>query len=245
MTRDRDRTPDEDFASRWSRRKRGAGAPATEPEPRAAPPAEDRRSDDEILRELGLPDPEALKPGDDIRGFMASAVPARIRNRVLRRLWISNPALANLDGLVDYGGDFTDAAMVPAVLQTAYKVGRGWARDAVEDEPEATSAGDESGAGDQQIDTAETDTAENESAEVDTAETDARGATADPAQEMEPHAAAGEERGADGAGQAGTAPVAAQPGGDADEASPRTGQAAGAAARGAAVRRMRFRFAGD
>ena len=149
MSRDREsrgrgkrpEAPEEDFASRWSRMKRGTrAAPAAEPRPEAQPA--DERSDEEILSELGLPDPETLKPGDDVKGFMASAVPARIRNRVLRRLWISNPVLANLDGLVDYGEDFTDAAMVPAVLQTAYKVGRGWARDTVEEQAEGEAEGE-------------------------------------------------------------------------------------------------------
>lgn len=33
--------------------------------------------------------------------------------------------MANVDGLVDYGEDFTDAAMVVENLQTAYQVGKG------------------------------------------------------------------------------------------------------------------------
>lgn len=128
--------PGEGFAGRWSRMKRDATAPVAQAKAAEPSPPAKARSDEEILRDLGLPDPDTLKPGDDITGFMAGAVPARIRNRVLRRLWSSNPVLANLDGLVDYGEDFTDAAMVPAVLQSAYKVGRGWARDASKAEPE-------------------------------------------------------------------------------------------------------------
>jgi len=121
------------FAERWSRMKRAAAAPAApEPEtqaeavPAKVEPAEDERPDDEVLADLGLPDPEALEPGSDFSAFMAKAVPARIRNRALRRLWLSNPVLANVDGLVDYGGDFTDSAMVIEHLQTAYQVGRGF-----------------------------------------------------------------------------------------------------------------------
>ena len=133
MSRDRDEEKrDEEFASRWSRLKRETRAPAggaPETPPTSAGEAADERSDEEILRELGLPDPDTLKPGDDIKGFMASAVPARLRNRVLRKLWVSNPVLANLDRLVDYDDDFTDAAMVPEFLNTAYKVGRGWLED--------------------------------------------------------------------------------------------------------------------
>ena len=137
MTRDRDDREDrgEDFASRWSRRKRDARHASAEPEPRPAARAApvEERSDRELLEELGLPEPESLKPGDDFSSFMAAAVPARLRNRALRRLWGSNPVLANLDGLIDYGEDFTNAATVPEVLNTAYRVGRGWAEDAQEE----------------------------------------------------------------------------------------------------------------
>ena len=85
----------------------------------------EEKSDEEILAELDLPDPETLKPGDDIRGFMGKAVPDRLRRRALRQLWKLNPVLANVDGLVDYGEDFTDSALVVENLQTAYQVGKG------------------------------------------------------------------------------------------------------------------------
>ncbi len=128
------------FASRWSRLKQEA----REERPEEAPPAEadvpvspegpqeDTRTDAEVLEELGLPDPDTLKPGDDIKGFMAKAVPVRLRNRALRKLWLSNPVLANLDELVEYGEDYTDAAAVIDNLQTAYQVGKGWTDKVVE-----------------------------------------------------------------------------------------------------------------
>lgn len=94
--------------------------------------AHDGKSDDEILAELGLPDPETLGHGDDFKAFLQSAVPTHIRRRALRRLWRSNPVLANLDGLVDHGEDFTDAAMVQPGMATVYEVGRGMIRRAVE-----------------------------------------------------------------------------------------------------------------
>jgi hypothetical protein len=40
--------------------------------------------------------------------------------------------LANVDGLVDYGEDFTDAATVIENLQTAYQVGKGMTKHVVE-----------------------------------------------------------------------------------------------------------------
>ena len=90
--------------------------------------AQAEKSDEELLAELGLPDPDTMKAGDDFQVFMAKAVPDRLRRRALRHLWLSNPALANLDGLLDYGEDFTDSATVIENLQTAYQVGKGLTR---------------------------------------------------------------------------------------------------------------------
>ncbi len=138
-----------DFLSRWSERKltrpeRQDPAPAdpnpgAEPNPVADPTAPPEKTDAEILAEHGLPDPETLAPGDDIRGFMAKTVPARLRNRALRMLWRGNPVLANLDELLDYGEDFTDKAKVVENLATAWAVGRGYARPEPEPEPEPQS----------------------------------------------------------------------------------------------------------
>jgi len=85
----------------------------------------EEKSDEEILAELDLPDPDELKMGDDVTGFMSRAVPERLRRRALRRLWRLNPILANVDGLVDYGEDFTDSATVIDGMQTTYQVGKG------------------------------------------------------------------------------------------------------------------------
>ena len=63
--------------------------------------------------------------GDDFAAFMKRAVPERLRRRALRRLWVSDPVLANLDNLVDYNDDYTAAAHVNDVVQTSYKVGQG------------------------------------------------------------------------------------------------------------------------
>jgi len=150
---------EEAFLARWSRRKR------SEPEDDAAPdlpaetaeaPAEERaeghaeeRTDAEILADLDLPDPDAMKADDDFSAFMQARVPERLRRRALRVLWRSNPVLANLDELVDYGEDYTDAAMVVENMQTVYEVGKGaaekWKRHlaalaAAEDEAEDEDA---------------------------------------------------------------------------------------------------------
>jgi len=116
----------------WSRRKAQVEAEArdearlVETQELAAREAQlAEKTDAELCEELGLPDPDLLKMGDDFRAFMAKAVPERLRRRALRRLWVSNPVLANLDGLIDYAEDYTDSARVVANMKTAYQVGKG------------------------------------------------------------------------------------------------------------------------
>lgn len=141
----------------WSRRRAAVQAEAAQDE--AALEAEalaeehaalEAQSDAEVLAQLDLPDPDTLKEGDDFSVFMAKAVPDRIRRRALRGLWRSNPVLANVDGLVDYGQDFTDSAMAVENIQTAYQVGKGMlkhveemARKAAEVEADAQKPEDE------------------------------------------------------------------------------------------------------
>lgn len=88
----------------------------------------EKLSDEDICAELDLPNPDDLKPGQDIAAFMQKSVPERLRRRALRQLWRLNPVLANLDGLNDYDGDYTDAAMVKPGMKTAYQVGKGMLR---------------------------------------------------------------------------------------------------------------------
>lgn len=139
--------------SRWSRRKMKArrGRPEAEPEDREAQPATTREAEEpeaqltpeeetEVLRKLDLPAPETLKPGDDFSRFLQQAVPNQIRRRALRLLWRSDPILANVDGLVDYGEDFTDAATVVENLKTVFIVGHGARPIETEEESPAPSS---------------------------------------------------------------------------------------------------------
>lgn len=136
----------------WSRRRE-----AVQAEEQAALLAEDahtvdmqraaleEKDDAEILAELNLPDPDNLTIDDDVSGFMSKVVPDRLRRRALRKLWRLNPVLANVDGLVDYGEDYTDAATVIENLQTTYQVGKGMLAHVQElaRQAEAKSAADE------------------------------------------------------------------------------------------------------
>lgn len=128
MTERRER----DFLSRWSRLKREQPRPEpeTHAEPESAPVEDVERPDAEILAEHGLPDPDDIGPDDDISGFMKDAIPRRLRNRALRKLWLRNPVLANLDELVDYGEDYTDAATVAEAMVSAWQAGRGYLKEA-------------------------------------------------------------------------------------------------------------------
>lgn len=88
----------------------------------------DERTDEELLTEAGLAPPEELSSPEAVREFLSSALPQRLKTRALRQLWRLNPVLANVDGLVDYGEDFTDSATVIENLQTTYQVGKGMLR---------------------------------------------------------------------------------------------------------------------
>lgn len=127
----------------WTRRRAGvlaedhaAEAQAlAEVEARAQAALADRQaamSEAELLAHLDLPDPDRLKAGDDFAAFLRREVPGFLRQRALRRLWRTNPVLANLDGLVDHGEDFSDAATVKPAMQTAYQVGRGMVERALD-----------------------------------------------------------------------------------------------------------------
>lgn len=72
-----------------------------------------------------LPPIESLTKDSDFTAFMSERVTDKIRNAALRKLWVSNPALANLDGLLDYGEDLTGSFKIMDNMQTTYVVGRG------------------------------------------------------------------------------------------------------------------------
>ncbi|APX14257.1 DUF3306 domain-containing protein [Tateyamaria omphalii] len=121
----------------WSRRRAGVEAEAQALEARAveAEAAKlDDRPDEEILAELNLPQPETLDSPDAVQAFLKAELPQRLKTRALRRLWRLNPVLANVDGLVDYGEDYTDAAMIIENMQTAYQVGKGMVTAFLEDD---------------------------------------------------------------------------------------------------------------
>lgn len=246
MSRGDGRDADEGFLGRWARRKseikRGVAeteAPAAQPEPGADSAAAidaaeidaPEKTEEEILAEFGLPAPEDLKPGDKAAGFMQAGIPEALRRRALRRIWALNPALANLDALVEYGEDYTDAARVVENLQTVYEVGAGYRRlfeDAEEAADDVAQASDNAALAEEDASQASDDAARAERAE-----------SGDP----EPAAAAETETKTE-TEAVGIAEAAAATGGDAADAlrqvdaEPAPVSAAAPARR--AVRRMKF-----
>jgi hypothetical protein len=146
--------PNDGPLSRWSRRKqaarrnrRGSAAPvpvtspaeaAAVPGPSAAQIAEAPSDDTAVARlEAGdteptveeivasLPDIEELDAASDYTGFLAKGVPEHLARAALRKLWLSDPVFANLDGLNDYDQNFNLIDKVIQLADTNYKVGRG------------------------------------------------------------------------------------------------------------------------
>ena len=191
----------------WSRRKAAVAAEeaaldraAAEARAAAERAAREARSDAESLAELDLPDPDTLSAGDDFKRFMAAAVPERLRRRALRRLWSSNPALANLDSLVDYGEDFTGTGMAAGLLATGYRVGRGMAGHVEHIAQEAEAADGAEAAG------------SDGTGAADTAGTAGDGGADPPAPRAVAEGAEGRAVADDGtAGETETAPAAAAP----------------------------------
>jgi len=135
-----------DVGSFWARRRAAVKAEeqaelhAIEEAQVAAKAAELAEKDDAvILEEMGLPDPSAMKAGDDFTGFMSRDVPEHLRRQALRTLWRSNPVLACVDGLNDYDDDYR-VALLQEPIKTAYQVGKGMTKHVEEMERQAAAA---------------------------------------------------------------------------------------------------------
>ena len=130
---------DKGFLNRWSERKQAR----RQEEPLPPEPGEETAgqqpalsAEEEAARQkeiddyvAALPEPESLTYESDFTAFFKEGVPEVLKRRAMKVLWRSNPILANLDGLIDYGGDFTDKAMVVPNLKTLYRVGKGMFTD--------------------------------------------------------------------------------------------------------------------
>jgi len=128
----------DNFLARWSRRK----VEVREQETRAAQhddsaeelhPRGDAARDDAADgegqpdgSELTLEDVESLTKDSDFSQFMKAAVPAEIRRLALRKLWALDPSYNLVDGLVEYGEDYSKLHETVGAVQSAYRAGKGY-----------------------------------------------------------------------------------------------------------------------
>ncbi len=134
---------DDGFLSRWSRRKiaekqrEEVALPelpetleedAAEPEdapigalPEETETAPERHPAEDI-------DIDSLTKDSDFTIFMQKGVSSALRRKALRKLWTSDPVLANLDGLNDYE-DMEWTYGISETAQTDWKLGRGFLND--------------------------------------------------------------------------------------------------------------------
>lgn len=100
---------DESFLRRWSRRKLDQDDEPVPPVPAEAVEETDTAADPDSAAAdppPDLPDIDSLDKDSDFTPFMADGVPEELKRMALRKLWLSDPVFANLDGLNDYDEDF-------------------------------------------------------------------------------------------------------------------------------------------
>ena len=103
---------DEDFISRWSRRKRAirSGAPVEEGPPVAKPAPAQAGTDSIVEGEVAPPEPlppvESLTPESDFTPFMDSKVDPGVRREALKKLF-SDPRFNVMDRLDTYIDDYS------------------------------------------------------------------------------------------------------------------------------------------
>lgn len=139
----------DNFVARWSRRKialREGDQPTEEQAPTCGDAQDQAVSDPpkKVASEgPALPDLESLDRHSDFSAFMRKGVPEALRKQALRKLWRLDPAFSKLDGLLEYGEDYNAPSRRPAVVRTAWRIGRGMAGPADEEAPPVTEASGE------------------------------------------------------------------------------------------------------
>jgi len=146
---------DEPFLQRWSRRKADAAKPAVDDADPDTADADvqtaslgnapltrtgDKGADGEEATEIdlsALPDLDSLGADSDFSVFMQNGIPEELQKRALQKLWQLDPSFGHIDGLLEYGEDFTGTGLATEVVNTIYRVGKGMRTD---DEIEAAAA---------------------------------------------------------------------------------------------------------
>lgn len=126
--------------ARWSALKRGELKPEEAEETTPDVAAEDAVEDpgavveaaaeagpgeEAILTEEDLPDIDSLEKGSDFTAFLAGNVAHHLHKKALRKLWRTDPVLANLDGLNDYDLDYTLTEAMQVAKESAMDLAAG------------------------------------------------------------------------------------------------------------------------
>ncbi|MCP5366166.1 MAG: DUF3306 domain-containing protein [Hyphomicrobiales bacterium] len=115
-------------------------APAGQVPAAADAGAADAGTADDAAAPPDLPPLDSLDRDSDYTPFLADGVPEALTRAALRTLWRSDPVFANLDGLNDYDQDFNTLGTAISLLDTDYRVGRGFAGPEPAEDPETTAA---------------------------------------------------------------------------------------------------------
>jgi len=158
---------EEDFLTRWSRRKREADlARAEQPEPKTDEAAKtapesglDAKADAGKPAEFDpatLPPLESISALSDITAFLRAGVPAELTRAALRRVWTVDPSIRDFVGLAENAWDFTDPNAMPGfgpledtedvrrmIAKVVDSIGE-QAKKAVTDAPEAPEVAEDS-----------------------------------------------------------------------------------------------------
>lgn len=132
---DRETESGESPLRRWSRLKTQARAGQVDTEPADAPAGSGAASQEPGQAEIAadeqtpvledLPDIESLDQDSDYTPFLGADVPDELRRLALRKLWASDPVLANLDGLNDYDEDFSTLGTIVGMVTSLFNPGEG------------------------------------------------------------------------------------------------------------------------
>ena len=124
-----DEIDQKNFLGRWSTRKLGEAESEKTTAPVVLSETDDVESEkvDEIVAPPpDLPDVETLNADSDFTAFLGENVPRDISKLAFKKLWRSDPVLANIDGLNDYDDDFSMVGKVAEIFKSAYQVGKGY-----------------------------------------------------------------------------------------------------------------------
>ena len=141
-----DGSRDEPFLQRWARRKADAATTTADDAQPDAPgvdtaslqhpspaPATEGSSDSDEIDLSSLPDIDSMSAESDFSVFMQNGIPDELRKRALQRLWRLDPSFGHIDGLLEYGEDYSGNGLVAEAVNTIYKVGKGMVTDEEEE----------------------------------------------------------------------------------------------------------------